>query len=158
MEKSMKKRTLFIWLIILGFLALVIFQNQAFFLKSKTAISLNFGLGQTFQAPELPNAVIFLIFFVFGLIVAYLFSLSVRFKARRSIKKLQATETAHLKELNKLKDEIKQLKSKDAVGPKNEDAPKVDPARPAAKAPKSDAAKGSANPAANKKEDAGGKK
>ena len=113
MEKSMKKRTLIIWLIILGFMALIIFQNKAFFLESKTAISLNIWVAKAIQTPELANAVIVLFFFVFGLIVAYLFGLSVRFKAKRVIKKLSAAEAAYLKELNQLKDEIKKLKSID---------------------------------------------
>ena len=162
----MKKGTLFIWLIIFGFMALVIFQNKAFFLESKTAIYLNLGFGAAFQTPELPNAVIFLIFFVFGAIVAYLFGLSVRFKAKRSIKKLTVAEASHLKELSELKDEITQLKSIDTPADEKADtiklgmdtAPKIDAASPADKTLKLDAAKEASNPATDTKEDAGGGK
>ena len=161
MEKSMKKRTLIIWLIILGFMALIIFQNKAFFLESKTAISLNTWVTKPYQTPELANAVIVLFFFVFGLIVAYLFSLSVRFKAKRSIKKLLAAEAGYLKELNALKDENKKLKSVEPTAGENADTvklnmdatAKMDAAGPADKTLKLD----STNEAANPGEDTGEK-
>ena len=154
MEKSMKKRTLIIWLIILGFMALIIFQNKAFFLESKTAISLNTWVTKPYQTPELANAVIVLFFFVFGLIVAYLFSLSVRFKGKREIKKLRGAEAAYLKELNQLKDEIKKLKSIDApaahsmdtVKPKTDATAKVEAAGTDDKTLKSDQTKESPHP------------
>ena len=158
----MKKRTLIIWLIILGIMALIIFQNKAFFLESKTAISLNTWVTKPYQTPELANAVIVLFFFVFGLIVAYLFGLSVRFKAKRSIKKLLAAEAGYLKELNGLKDEIKKLKSveptvgesADTVKLNMDATAKIDAAGPADKTLKLD----STNEAANPGEDTGEKK
>ena len=48
MEKSMKKATLIIWVIIFGFIALVIFQNQSFFL-AKQALRLNLGVLEEYQ-------------------------------------------------------------------------------------------------------------
>ena len=109
MEKSMKKATLIVWVIIFGFIALVIFQNQTFFL-AKNSFSLNLGITEEYHSPELPNAVVFIIFFFFGLIVTYLFSLSTRFKAKRTIKKLNSTIAAHMNELAELKSEINTLK------------------------------------------------
>ena len=106
----MKKGTLIIWVIIFGFMALVLFQNKAFFLETKTAISLNLGITEAYQSPELPNAVLVLFFFVCGIIIAYLFSLSTRFKAKRMIKKLNTTVASHLNELSELKSEISKLK------------------------------------------------
>ncbi len=43
MENSMKKATLIIWLIIFGFIALVIFQNQTFFM-AKESYRINLGI------------------------------------------------------------------------------------------------------------------
>jgi uncharacterized integral membrane protein len=150
----MKKGTLFIWVIIVGFMALVIFQNKAFFLESKTSITINLGISAPYQSPEVANAVIVLCFFVFGCIVAYLFGLSVRFKTKRSIKKLSAAEASHVKELNELKDEVTKLKSietpvddkTEVVKPGGDAAPKIDTASPADKTLKLDPDQRASNP------------
>lgn len=105
----MKKATLIIWAIILGFLALVIFQNQDFFMNNHS-FRLNLGVMEAYHSPELPIAVLFLIFFFFGIIIAYLFNFSVRFKARRTVKKLNAAVASHQDEMTGLKREIDTLK------------------------------------------------
>ena len=105
----MKKATLIVWVIIFGFIALVIFQNQKFFL-ARQSLYLNLGIFAPYNSPELPNALIFLLFFCAGLLIAYLFGLSARFKAKRNIKRLNATIAAHLAELSKLRSEINTLK------------------------------------------------
>ena len=105
----MKKATLIIWVIIFGFIALVIFQNQAFFL-AKQSLRINLGIFEERHSPELPNAIVVLLFFFAGLLIAYLFSISARFKAKRTIKKLKATITSHNDELSDLKREINTLK------------------------------------------------
>ena len=153
----MKKGTLIIWFIIFGFMALVIFQNKAFFLESKTSITLNFGISAPYQSPELANAVIVLCFFLFGCIVTYLFKLSVRFKTKRSIKKLSAAEASHVKELTELKEEVTKLKSIETPMDENTDAgklgvdtaSKVDAANPADKTLKLDPTQNVSNPGEN---------
>lgn len=105
----MKKATMIIWVIIFGFIALVIFQNQAFFLAKQT-LRLNLGVFEEYHSPELPNAILSLIFFFAGLLIAYLFSFPARFKAKRTIKKLNATLSAHNGELSELRREINTLK------------------------------------------------
>jgi cell division protein FtsL len=162
----MKKGTLIIWVIIFGFMALVIFQNKAFFLESKTSISLNLGISEPYQSPELANAVIVLFFFICGIIIAYLFNLSFRFKAKRSIKKLNATVASDLNELSGLKSEINKLKSIEAPVDEKADTvkldlnatQKVDANSPADKTVKIDAAKGAPNPGEVTREGAGQKK
>ena len=104
----MKKATLILWVIIFGFIALFIFQNQSFFL-TKNAFDLNVGIKQ-YAIPQLNNAVLVLVFFFSGLIIAYLFSLAARFKAKRTIKKLNLTIASHLNQLAELKTEIDTLK------------------------------------------------
>ena len=93
----MKKATLILWAIIFGFIALFIFQNQTFFL-AKNAFNLNLGIRE-YPIPELNNAVLVLVFFCTGIIIAYLFNFSARFKAKRTIKKLNATIASHGKEV-----------------------------------------------------------
>jgi len=104
----MKKATLILWVIIFGFIALFIFQNQTFFL-AKNAFNLNLGIKQ-YSVAELYNAILVLVFFMAGLIIAYLFNLPARFKAKRTIKKLNTTIASHLNERAELKSEINTLK------------------------------------------------
>ncbi len=105
----MKKATLIVWVIILGFIALVIFQNQDFFMTHQS-LRLNLGVYNGVLPPELPIAVVFIFFFFSGLVIAYLFSFSNRFKARRTVKKLNAAITSHKDEAAKLKSELNTLK------------------------------------------------
>ena len=108
----MKKGTLIVWAIILAVLALVIFQNQEFFL-SKQSLRINLGITEEYVTPELPIAVLVLIFFFSGIVIEFFFSLSARFKAGRNLKKLNTTLTTQKTELTGLKSEIDTLKSKE---------------------------------------------
>ena len=125
MEKFMKKATLIIWVIILGFIALVIFQNQTFFM-AKNSFRLNLGIFEEYLSPELPNAILLLIFFFSGVVIAYLFSFGARFKAKRTIKKLNINIASHINELSELKSEIKQLKGLETPVDEQADTIKLD--------------------------------
>ncbi len=105
----MKKATLFIWAIIFGVIALLVFQNQDFFLKNQ-ALRVNLGVVNEYLTPELPIAILVLLFFLTGIVIAYLFNISARFKARRTIKKLNTTLASHNAELAGLRREINTLK------------------------------------------------
>ena len=105
----MKKATLIIWAIIFGVIALLIFQNQKFFLQNQS-LGVNLGVLAPYHTPELPIAILVLLFFLAGIIIAYLFNISARFKARRTIKKLNTTLTSHNAELAGLRREINTLK------------------------------------------------
>jgi len=121
----MKKATLIIWVIILGFIALVIFQNQTFFM-AKNSFRLNLGIFEEYLSPELPNAILLLIFFFSGVVIAYLFSFGARFKAKRTIKKLNITIASHINELSELKSEINQLKGLETPVDEQADTIKLD--------------------------------
>jgi len=105
----MKKATLIIWAIVFGFIALVIFQNQDFFMPSHS-LRLNLGVIEEYHSPQLPVAVMVLIFFFSGVVITYLFNFLTRFKTRRTIKKLNATMASHQDEVSGLKREIDSLK------------------------------------------------
>ncbi len=105
----MKKATLIIWAIVFGVLALLIFQNQTFFLTTQS-LRVNFAVLEEYHTPELPIAVLVLLFFLAGFILAYLFNASARFKAKRSIKKLNTTLASHSQEMAGLKGEVDSLK------------------------------------------------
>ena len=105
----MKKLKVVFWVIVLGFLALIIFQNQDFFM-TKHSLVINLYFSKYFT-PELHNAVLFLAFFFAGLLIAYFFSLFPQFKANKTIKNQNATISTQEQQLNHLKMEVEALKN-----------------------------------------------
>ena len=97
-----------IWIVIIVLLMLLFFQNQSIFLSSR---SLQMDLYVVkYQTPELPDGLYYLATLIIGLLIAYLFGLGERFKARRAIKSLSATIDSHRQEVTTLKKEIEELK------------------------------------------------
>jgi uncharacterized integral membrane protein len=112
----MKKLKIALWLLILGILALVMFQNEDHFLNTRQSLRLHLWTLADYQSPSLPLAVYYLVFFVFGLAVAYAFSAPGRFKLRRTVKRLNTAAAAREKEILPLKTELAQLKGEPAPG------------------------------------------
>jgi len=101
----MKKFKLVLWLIILALLALFFFQNKGFFMaRHELAFKLPFLTPYTL--PEMPNAILFLAFLLFGLLIAYFFSLLERFKLNKTIKNLNATVDSNLEMISALKGQL----------------------------------------------------
>jgi len=98
----MRKVKLGFWLILLILLGVVFWQNRPFFMD-KHGIVLDYGVG-TYQMPEFQVILYFLIFFLTGLLVSYFSSLSERFVARKSLRKLN-------EELNGARKQIADLES-----------------------------------------------
>ena len=105
----MKKVKIVLWIIILGFIAIIFFSNKDYFL-AKQGIQINLLFTEPFQIKELPNAIYFLVFFLAGFLIAYFISLSERFKSKKTIKNLNAAATSQLEEISVLKKEIDSLK------------------------------------------------
>ena len=82
----MKKVKLAFWLILLGLLGVVGWQNRPFLLD-KQGIEIDYFFN-SIHIPELQIALYFLIFFLVGLLISYFSSLSERFVARKTIRKL----------------------------------------------------------------------
>ena len=91
-EIEMKKVKIAFWLILVGLMGIVFWQNQAFFLEKKS-VGIDYFVG-SYQSPELQIVLYFLIFFLAGLLISYFHSLSERFVTRKTIKKLNE-ELAH---------------------------------------------------------------
>ena len=136
----MNKFKLVLWLIILGIIALVIFQNQAFFLGSET-LRVNPWVAPEYQTAPIPVAAICLIFFIFGLLLAYIFGVPEKFRNRKAIKRLNAVNASQTDEIDNLKKEINSLRAVTAPGTDegqqltaedgSADGPVEDPNRPA---------------------------
>jgi len=76
-----------LWLLVLGFAALVVYQNLDFF---SAARSLRIDLGVTvYHTPEIALGLYFLAVFLIGLLAAYFASLGQRFRSRQTVRALR---------------------------------------------------------------------
>ena len=115
----MKKVKAVFWLLVLLFVALVVYQNLDYFL-AKESLDINLYFKQ-YRTPELANGVLILGCFLTGFLVAYVISLSERFKARKAVKSMNATVDSHLEQISALRQEIEVIK-------RGEPAPDPEPA------------------------------
>ena len=98
-----------LWIVIVGFVVLLFFQNQEVFLAKRTLrMDLLFA---KYQSPELPDVLLFICTFAIGYLISYFVNLSSRFKFKKLIKQLNSTLDAQQKELTGLKSEIDDLKT-----------------------------------------------
>ena len=124
----MKKSSLIIWVIIFGLIAMVFYQNSAFFFETRKSLSFNLGAIAPLQTPELQIWVYFVIFFFLGIVIAYIFTFPTRFKAKRTIKKLNAKLSLQDNEVTELKSEINSLKGIEEPAAEQPLEPKIDTA------------------------------
>jgi len=108
----MKKVKLAFWLILLGLLGLVGWQNRPFFLE-KQGLGIDYFFGSIY-VPELQIALYFLIFFLAGLLISYFSSLSERFMTGRTIRKLTDELTTEKKKTADLEASIASRQVADA--------------------------------------------
>jgi hypothetical protein len=106
----MNKAKLIIWLLVLGFMGLVVFQNEGYFLNAEQSLRLNLWVFPEYHSPQLPVVFIHLVFFIFGLIVAYCFGLPERFRNRKTIKRLTTAATQRDKAMAELNTELARIK------------------------------------------------
>ena len=106
----MNKAKLIIWLLVLGFMGLVIYQNEGHFLNTEQSLRLNLGVVPEYHSPKLPMVFFHLVFFLYGLIVAYCFGLPERFRNRKAIKRLTIADTQREKAMTELNTELSRIK------------------------------------------------
>jgi len=107
----MKKVKIVLWIIFLGFIAIIFFSNKNYFFYTKQSMQILIPFAKPYQFNEMPNAIYFLVFFLTGFLIAYFISLSERFKSKKTIKNLNAAATSQLEEISVLKKEIDSLKA-----------------------------------------------
>lgn len=95
----MKKFKLLLWLIILGLVALVVYQNLKFLMTQQT-ITVNLWIQQ--YSMELSIGVMMLGLFLAGLLISYFFSLAHRFRTRKMIRQLNEELTLERKKVAEL--------------------------------------------------------
>lgn len=98
----MKKVKLIFWLLIIGLAVLIMYQNRSFVIDQHT-FGIDLGL-YSYQTPPVWNIALLLGFFAAGLVLAILFMLPGRFKAKKTAKdltqqiKLQKEKSAALEQ------------------------------------------------------------
>ncbi|MBR9982515.1 MAG: LapA family protein [Desulfatitalea sp.] len=104
----MKKIKLIFWIIILGFLGLIVYQNKALLMDGqRLTIDLAFA---SYQTPELPFVLFFAFMFLLGWLIAYLFGVLARLKSGKTIKKLKETINSQAEAIVVMKNDIESLK------------------------------------------------
>ncbi len=98
-----------LWIVIVGFVGLLFFQNQEVFL-AKRILRMDL-LFAKYQSPELPDVLLFICTFAIGFLISYFVNLSSRFKSKKFIKQLKSTLDAQQKELTSLKSEVDGFKA-----------------------------------------------
>jgi hypothetical protein len=102
----MKKVKIALWILIFGFVGLVIFENKDFFMKeSQFIIDLGFF---NYQTPLLENAIFFVAFFLAGILISYFFSLFKHYKDAKTIKMLKSKETSLVEAVSTLEKQLAQ--------------------------------------------------
>ena len=107
-NKNVRRVKIGIWVIIIGLLALLVHQNQDFFL-ARQSLGLNLYF-KNFSLPEAVNLFLFLICFLAGLLFAVYFILFDRFKIKKINKTLNTTINTHLEKISSLEKELETLK------------------------------------------------
>ena len=88
----MKKVKIALWIIVFVFIGLIIYQNREFFMdESRLVLNLGFFY---YETPHLANAIFFVAFFLFGILLSYFFSLFKHFRDTKTIKTLKAKEAS----------------------------------------------------------------
>lgn len=106
----MKKLKIFFWLVLFGFIALFVYQNKDFFMAPQS-FTLNLYLAGPYHSPELPNVLIFLVFFFCGLLIAYFYSLYGYYRQNKTIRTLNGTIAAQTDEIASLRGKLENLGS-----------------------------------------------
>jgi len=106
----MNKAKLIIWLLVLGFMGLFIYQNEGHFLGTEQILRLNLGVVPEYHSPKLPMVFFYLVFFLYGLIVAYFFGLPERFRSRKAIKRMTIAAAQREKAMSELNTELSRIK------------------------------------------------
>ena len=105
----MKKMKIAFWVLVFAALALIIYQNLAFF-RAPLSLKLNLGF-KTYATPEFQIWVFFIGLFLLGILLTYLFCLPAKFRAGKNIRALNATIASQRKELDLLKKDILAMRS-----------------------------------------------
>lgn len=119
----MKKIKLGFWLIIVVLLVSIVYQNLEYF-KTKPSLDLDLIVAK-YYIVDISNGIFFLASFLAGLLIAYTFGLLAQFRARKTIKNLNATINSQIEMITSLKQQAVQ-QTPVAATATSADAPSAD--------------------------------
>jgi Sec-independent protein secretion pathway component TatC len=121
----MKKMKIAFWILVFALLALIIYQNKAFF-QAPLSLQVNLAFIE-YTTPELQIWVFFMALFFCGVLLTYLFCLPAKFRAGKNIRTLNATITSQREQLAGLQNEVAAMRSPAPVEPAASQPAPVDP-------------------------------
>jgi H+/Cl- antiporter ClcA len=104
----MKKIKIAIWIAVLAFLGIIVYQNRELLLANQS-LGIDLMVAQ-YQTPLWPLAFFLAIVFLLGWLIAFIFGWVERYKAGKTIKKLQETIRSQQNTLDSMKADIEALK------------------------------------------------
>jgi uncharacterized integral membrane protein len=104
----MKNIKIALWVIIVGFIVLVLFQNQDVII-AKHSFKLDLMVVDEYHTPELPNGIIYFVCLLTGFFIAFFAGLTDRFKSKKNIRNLKTANTSQLEEISALKSRLESL-------------------------------------------------
>jgi len=104
----MKNIKIIFWVIIVGFIILLLFQNQDVII-AKQSFKLDLMFVDEYHTPELPNGIIYFVCLLTGFFIAVFAGLADRFKFKKNIRNLKIANKLHLEEISVLKRRLESL-------------------------------------------------
>ncbi|HUV50907.1 MAG TPA: hypothetical protein VMW78_07810 [Anaerolineae bacterium] len=101
----MKNIKIVFWVIIIGFIILLLFQNQEIII-AKQSFKLDLMVVDEYHTPELPNGIIYFVCLLTGFFIAFFAGLADRFKFRKNIRTLKTANNSQLEEISALKSRL----------------------------------------------------
>lgn len=105
----MKKVKLLVWMLIVAFAAVVIYQNKVFFWETKQSLAVDLAFAN-YRTPEIELLVIFGGFFAAGLLLGIYFLIGRGLKNKKKIKALKAQVKAEADKAVVLEEELRALR------------------------------------------------
>lgn len=112
----MKKVKLAFWLLIVAFIGLLYYQNQALFMQ-KHQMELSLPFMERIHTPDMFNGLFFLCFFLVGLLIAAFFAWIERMRSRKAMKGLLAESASLKEEIQSLQRQLTDLRGDSAQAP-----------------------------------------
>jgi hypothetical protein len=123
----MKKLKLILWLIFIGIIGLVVYQNQEYLL-AKQSMLFNFYISEEYQSPPMPNAVWFLSCLVIGFLISYFSNLVDRFRSSKIQKELTSKIDSQIDMISKLRSQLEsQSLNTSAASSETTESPNIPP-------------------------------
>ncbi len=104
----MKNIKIVLWVIIIGFIILLLFQNQEIII-AKQSFKLDLMVADEYHSPELPNGIIYFVCLLTGFFIAFFAGLAGRFKSKKNIRTLKAANDSQLEEISALKSRLESV-------------------------------------------------